>query len=434
MARKRELTYDIRAMKIVFALECTNAVTNGTGATCYRFAQELAKKGHEVIMLGEKLAPGQTSPFTYYGLEHFKFPVFEALIIKDGFNFVYCDPKTIYEAVKDADIVHLFAPFKLCSVTRLIAEMADVPVSAAFHILPQNITSAVHMVKWPFINRILFYSFRRYLYDHVRHVHCPSQMTADLLEQNNYHNIYHVISNGIIPYFHRIEAAKPEAYKDKIVVTMSGRLAYEKRQDLIIKAVAKSKYNEKIQIVFCGRGPAERRYRKVAAKKGLANPLVIEFCDQEKLRTVLSYTDIYVHASDFEIEGISAIEAIACGATPVISDAKYVATNTFSLDDRSVFHHGSSKSLMEKIEYFIDHPKEREELSLAYQKKGEEYHLEKMVAKMEEMFVATIEDHKKGLDPVQNRIRKKDIKKKLKLQKRLKAAGIDIDFPKELNK
>ena len=61
-------------MKIVFVLECANAVTNGTAATCYRFAKELQNRGHEIVMLGQELAPGQTSPFTYIGLKHFKFP------------------------------------------------------------------------------------------------------------------------------------------------------------------------------------------------------------------------------------------------------------------------------------------------------------------------------------------------------------------------
>ena len=419
-------------MRIVFVLECANSITNGTGATCYRFAEELAKKGHEIVMLGEELKPGQTSKFYYCGLPHYKFPVFEGLITKDGFNFVQCDSSLIYKAIKGADLVHLFAPFKLCSVARLVAEILDVPVSGAFHILPQNITSAIHMGKWHLANWILFRSFKTYLYDHIRHVHCPSEMTKNQLVEHRYqNNVFHVISNGIIPYFHRIPAEKEEAFRDKIVVTMSGRLAPEKRQDLIIKAVAKSKYNQKIQIILCGRGPSQRRYMHLAKKRGLANPPIIKFCDQEELRKVLSYTDIYVHASDFEIEGISAIEAIACGAVPVISNAKLCATSTFSLSDHCLFQHGSSSSLRDAIEYFIDHPEERAELSQAYQREGESYHLEKMVVKMEEMFTQAIADHKAKLDPVSTRLRKKDLRKKRKICKRLLESGTISEIPEE---
>ena len=420
-------------MKIVFVLECANSITNGTGATCYRFAEELRKKGHEIIMLGEELKPGETSKFTYVGLKHYSFPIFEGLIAKDGFNFVRCDPTIIYQAIKDADIVHLFAPFKLASVARLVAEICNVPVSCAFHVQPQNITSAIHIGKFRFANSVLYYSFRRYLYDHIRHVHCPSEMIrSELIDHNYRNNEFHVISNGIIPYFHRVESEKPQEYADKIVVTMSGRLAPEKRQDLIIKAVASSKYNQRIQVVFCGKGPWEKHLRKLAEKKGLANDIVVKFCDQKQLRDVLCYTDIYVHASDFEIEGISAIEAIACGAVPVISDAKLSATSSFSLSPRCIFRHGSAKSLREGIEYFIEHPKEREKLSKAYEKEGNAYHLARMVEKTEEMFKTVIEDHEAGLDICQNRVRNKDVRKKRKICKKLIKAGLIDDMPDDL--
>lgn len=422
-------------MKIVFVLECSNAITNGTGATCYRFAQELRKKGHEIIMLGERLKPGETSDFTYCGLEHFTVPIFEGLITKDGFNFVKCDPAIIYNAIKGADLVHLFLPFKLSTVARLIAEVLDVPVSCAFHLQPQNITSALHLGKAHLLNLILYYSFRRYLFDHVRHVHCPSWMIRGQLDSHDYrNNEFHVISNGIIPYFHRIESEKPAEYADKIVVTMSGRLAPEKRQDLIIKAVAKSKYNEQIQVVLCGKGPWEKHLRKLAEKVHLANGIVVKFCDQKELRDVLSYTDIYVHASDFEIEGISAIEAIACGAVPIISDAKASATSSFSLTPRCIFRHGSPRSLREGIEYFIRHPKEREKLSKAYEKEGATYHLARMVEKTEEMFAQAIEDHKAGLDINQNRVRKKDERKKRKIFKKLLKQGVISEMPECLKK
>ena len=39
-------------MKILFALECANQPTNGTTASCIRFAKELEKKGHEVTIIG----------------------------------------------------------------------------------------------------------------------------------------------------------------------------------------------------------------------------------------------------------------------------------------------------------------------------------------------------------------------------------------------
>ena len=421
------------AMKIVFVLECANAITNGTGATCHRFAKEMEKLGHEIIMLCEKPSDPESFPFKYVGLDHFYFPVFEKLIIKDGFNFVKIDLATVYQAIKGADLVHLFTPFRLCSVARLVAEGLNVPVSAAFHVQPQNITSALHLGKVHLINWAIFRGYRNYLFDHVRHIHCPSEMIKNQLVDHHYdQNVFHVISNGIIPYFHRVEGKRPEQYKEMIVVTMSGRLAREKRQDLIIKAVAHSKYNEKIQVMLCGRGPLKRRYLKLAKRLKLANPLQIQFCNAHDLRKILSYSDIYVHASDFEIEGISAIEAFSCGAVPLISDAKLSATNSFSLSPNCLFKHGSWRSLQKKLDYFIEHQDEMKSLSLPYQEKASELTLEKMAIKMEEMFVQAVADHRAGCDIPQVRIRKKDERAKRKIFKKLLSQGVISEMPESL--
>ena len=420
-------------MKIVFVLESINLLKNGTTATCLRFATELQKKGHEVLLLGHGMPEGVTPVAPVYPLPFYKFPIFEPLIEKEGFNFVKCDCAKIYDAIKDADVVHLFLPFKLENVTRIIADNLGIPVTCAFHLQPQNITSAIHLGHFRLLNNILYKSFKTYLYNQCAQVHCPSKMIAEQLKIHHYdRNITHTISNGIIPFFHRVKANKPDEFADKFVVTMSGRLASEKRQDLIIKAIASSKYNDRIQIVLCGQGPNKRRYIHMAKRWKLANPLQIKFCTQEELREVVSYTDLYVHASDFEIEGISAIEAIACGAVPIISDSKESATGAFALDDRCLFRHGSYRSLREKIEHFYENQSELKPLSEAYIESSKAYALDLQVDALEAMLCQAIEDKKQGKDLPTACPRKKDIRKGRKYFKRIIKAGAIDEMPERL--
>nr|MCR4562982.1 hypothetical protein [Bacilli bacterium] len=109
-------------MKIVFVLECAAMMTNGTSASCLRFADGLRKKGHEVTLVGIKPGPDYQYPLEYYvGLEHFVFPIFEGIIKKEGFNFVKVDDALLAKAIKGADLVHTFLPFKLARHARLIA-------------------------------------------------------------------------------------------------------------------------------------------------------------------------------------------------------------------------------------------------------------------------------------------------------------------------
>lgn len=417
-------------MKIVFVLECANKLNNGTTATCNRFAEELRKKGHQVVVLGTEFEDGKERE-NYVGLPHYVFPLVEGLIRKEGFTFAQCDIVKIYNCIKDADLVHVFLPMKLGKTAQSIADGLGIPVTTAFHLQPQNISSAIHLGHLKLLNDAIYAGFRRYLYESVRHVHCPSPMIEREMKKHRYSdNITHVISNGVIPFFHKIPTEKPEGLRNKIIVTMSGRLAQEKRQDLIIKAVAGSKYNEKIQIILCGQGPNERLYRKIAKKKGLANPLIIRFCKAEELREILNYTDIYVHASDFEIEGISAIEAITCGALPLISDSKLSATNSFSLnDDVCLFHHGSCKSLRKRLEWLIEHPETAKELKVAYSLSAPRFALSRQVQAMEDMFLAAVEDKKKGLDLPSSKPLKRDCKRQKKIFKKLLKAGAIQEMP-----
>lgn len=71
---------------------------------------------------------------------------------------------------------------------------------------------------------------------------------------------------------------------------------------------------DRLQLVFAGKGPKEKAYRKLAA--GLAHPPVFGFYGQDELRRLINMCDLYVHASDAEIEGISCMEALACGLVP----------------------------------------------------------------------------------------------------------------------
>ena len=397
-------------MKILFVLECANQPFNGTTATCIRFAKELEKKGHEVTIIGCDNIIGERY-HRYYGLPKYHFPFADKAIVKDGFLLCKLIYETIYEAIKGQDVVHCFLPFKLSNVCRLIAQEQGIAVTTAFHIVPQNCTSAIHLGWSKLINGTVLYCFKRYLYNQVRYVHCPSQMAADLMKKHHFkNNEARVISNGVIPFFHKIDGIqKPEEYKDKFIVCMSGRLADEKRQDLIIKAVAKSKYNKNIQVILCGQGPNKEILLRLAKSRKLANPVKIKFCSHEELRETLNYIDLYVHASDYEIEGISCIEAITCGAVPLISNHRMCATKDFSLDnEHCLFKHGSPKDLMRKIEWFYEHQDEVAKLKAIYQEDAKKYALSYQVDALEQMFIDAYNETKEGKDLHSLHPRRKD--------------------------
>ena len=209
-------------------------------------------------------------------------------------------------------------------------------------------------------------------------------MIANELRKHNYKAKITVISNGVSNNFKKIEVEKPENLKDKFVILMVGRYSKEKRQDLIIEAIKKSKYEKNIQLILAGKGPWKEHLEMLS--KGLTNKVIFNFYSQDELLKVINFSDLYVHASDAEIEAISCMEAFTCGLVPVISNSKLSATNQFALDDRNLFEAGNSESLKEKIEYWIEHTEEKKVQSQEYIEYAKQYNIENRVSKMEDFF------------------------------------------------
>ena len=127
-----------------------------------------------------------------------------------------------------------------------------------------------------------------------------------------------------------------------------------------------------------------RQYEKLCAD--LPNKAVMKFLTKDELQRLFGMADIYVHASDAEIEAMGCMEAFASGLVPIIANSERSATPQFALDDRSLFRPGDSTDLAAKIDWWIEHEDERKRMEKAYAAEADDYRLDKCVARMVEMF------------------------------------------------
>ena len=142
----------------------------------------------------------------------------------------------------------------------------------------------------------------------------------------------------------------------------------------MIDACAKSRHAREIQVILAGKGPLEKKYRRLAEK--LPNPIVMEFYEPARLLEILHMADLYVHTSDAEIEAMSCMEAFACGLVPVIADSPRSATPQFALDERSLFPAGDTDALAQRTDWWIEHPEERQAMERRYAEHARQYSLE----------------------------------------------------------
>ncbi len=374
-------------MKIVLALDQFDNENNGTTISAARFAENLRSRGHEVsvISTGEPRENKFVVPTGDMG-------IFQPLVTNQGTVFAKPDDNVIRAALQGADIAHLYLPYKLCMRTREIAAEMGIPSIGAFHCQPENISYNVGLKYFKPLNHILYFWFRRRFYRHVDDIHCPTQFIAGQLIKHKYKANMHVITNGCDAAFSPRHVEKRDILKDKFTILMVGRLSAEKRQDLIIKAALKSKYKDKIQLIFLGKGPLRKYYERIGKKLPIAP--IFDYMSKSQLADLYNECDLYVHAAEAEIEAIACIEAFASGLVPVIANAAMSATKQFALDERSLFKNKSSKDLADKIDYWIEHEDEKARMSEKYIQSARQYTVKHAVDKIEVLYASVIKQKK----------------------------------------
>ena len=199
-------------MKILFVIDSFYTTNNGTSISAQRFAGELRKRGHEVRVLCWDTPKDAQSDFT---IPKFHLPIFQPLCDKHDFSFAYTDKNIVHAACDWADIVHVFVPFGIEKEAIDYCNQIGKPVTAAFHIQPENMTSSVSMGKVEWFNELFYRSFRYNIYNRVRHVHVPSQFMGNMIAERGYTAKIHPISNGIQEAFMEAGERKVESLKLK---------------------------------------------------------------------------------------------------------------------------------------------------------------------------------------------------------------------------
>lgn len=375
-------------MIITFVMDQYGDGNNGTTMTAMRFAHYMRLHGHEVRVLCGK----NSNEENIFSTGIHKIPVVYQICASQGMVFAKADKKIIESAIDGADVVHFLLPFRLSKVTKKMCDKRNIPTTAAFHVQPENISYTIGFGKSKGVNNYIYKYFKKF-FDEFSHIHCPSNMIANQLKMHDYKASLHVISNGVVPAFKNIKVEKPKDLQDKFVILMIGRYSKEKRQDLIIKAVEQLSFEKDVQLIFAGKGPWEKELRHMS--KHLTNSPIFGFYNQEELIDVINYSDLYIHASDAEIEAISCIEAFTCGLVPVISDSKLSATNQFALSQKNLFKAGDETSLAEKITYWYNNLEEKNQCSKDYIEYAKQYAIEECVYALEDVFNKAIEENTK---------------------------------------
>lgn len=381
-------------MIITIVCDVLGEENNGTTIATMNLIRHLKKQGHTVrILCGDQNRKGQENVFVVPNYNLGK--LLNNYVHKAGVTLAKPDKDVIKQALDGADHVHIMIPLPLGMSATKVAKEMGLSITAGFHMQAENFTCYVKLNKLKPLNKAVYKFIWKHLYKHVDAIHYPTKFIQDIFESNikKQTNGY-VISNGVHDYVQKRDFPKPSDLRDKIVILTTGRYAREKSQDTLIKAVFKSKYKDKIQLILGGQGVKEASYRKLSKKLPIAP--IFKFYARTEIIDVLNFCDIYVHPAEAELEGISCLEAIACGKLVVVSDSKLSATKEFAIDEKCIFKNRNPKDLARVIDYWIEHPEEKEIYEQKYLESSTVFNQDECMKKMENMIIEVTNEKKRA--------------------------------------
>ncbi len=301
------------------------------------------------------------------------------------FTMARPDRGVLASALEGADVAHLQFPFWLSMVAVGVARRQGVPVVAAFHVQPENALYNVG-IRWRWLARAIYRFWIERVFNRADAVVCPTEFARRKLIEHGLVRPAYVISNGVPPDVTRVEGPREAAHDGRLVVLSVGRLAAEKRQDVLLEAVHRSAYRDRISVVLAGAGPREKELRRLAT--ALEVDAEIGFLPRERLLRLLGTADLMVHASEVELEGIAVLEAMRAGLPAIVAESPESAASGLALGSDLSFPAGDPAALAQRIDALLGHPLRREHARVRAIAASRAYSFEASVASLEQIYVS----------------------------------------------
>lgn len=330
-------------MRMAFVTDTYEDGIAGGVVSAVRFVEALRRRHDVVVVAAGRPAPGKVC------LPGFQVPIHA--MRQNHITFGWPTRKTLERVFADVELVHINFPFPLGFRAVRIARRLGVPVVAAFHVQPENVLRNVRI----YSKRCEAWLYRlwvRGFFGRADAVICPSPFAAERLQRHGLTVPTYVVSNGAPPV--RASAVSPAHFARPHVVLCVGRLAAEKRQDVVIDAVARCRHRNQIRLVIAGAGPLDAALRARAAEHGLE--VEFGYVSNERLAQLRSDAHLFVHASEVELEGMAILEAMAAGLPVLIADSPDSAAPRLASGPEFLFRPGDADDLASHIDRLFDSP------------------------------------------------------------------------------
>lgn len=377
---------------------------NGVVVSIINEVMSLRNK-HEFVIFVPKLK--QRSPFRIEGipiieLRSFPFPAYP------GYNIAIPTLHLTKNLRREKlDFIHCHSPFSLGYAAILNARVFyDLPMLNTYHtdivLYSGHVIGGFKAEKFSTASLIqnFVWNYVRWFYKYSDVVITPSKTLQHKLKSNGVKPPVYSLPNMISSVFlknteftiedEKFQKEMRQKYKireDKIIILYCGRVSYEKKLEVLLRAFKKvEKGHPNVFLLIVGDGPHLKMYKKQAMQLNLENYAFTGFISHTKLPYVYRMGDFMVTPSDTETQGLTVIEAMS-QKLPVIGAAgggilDYIQDGKNGL----LFPPGDHKSLIQAIDKFLNNKDIKNEYGKHAFNTAQKYSAKRYVSLLEKVF------------------------------------------------
>lgn len=305
----------------------------------------LEKKGHEVYVVTANL---ESYHYNYNEEEKvLRIPGIPTGIYNARLTSIY--PIQAVNKIKSwkLDVIHSQTEFAIGTFARLFAKQFNIPLVHTYHTMYEDYT---HYITHGYFDKsskkIVEYLTKFYCDKTASELIVPTNKTYKLFkEKYKFERSIHIVPTGIeVERFFKENGNLKKVdnlrkslklSKRDVVIIFVGRLAEEKNVEFLINA-QKDLINKipNLKLLIVGDGPDKEKFKGMCDKLGISKNVV--FTGKVPLEDISNYyhlSDIFATASKTETQGLTVIEAMAAGVSPVcIKDEAFLSVITNNLN------------------------------------------------------------------------------------------------------
>jgi glycosyltransferase involved in cell wall biosynthesis len=388
-------------MKIAFFCDAYKPTRNGVAVSASTTAEELRRRGHEVIIFAPHYRGHKDENETiirFPAMQWFRAKDFALAlpILSSPLVLPLLQRQEEFFRKQNFDVIHTHSPFTIGTIGARWGRKYNVPVIFTFHTLYHHYLHYAPLPLWysrPYtIKRV----WRHCTY--CRHIIAPSRALARRLNFFCPGLPISVVPTGVSHdrFIMGSGAAVRAHYKiapDEIVLLYVGRLVREKNLEFLLRAVAPLlgwKDGKRVRLMLVGGGPMLGELGKIATQLGVPDQIICTgFIDAPQIPDYFAAGNIFVFASRTETQGVSISEALVSGLPCVVVGA-LGAAEAVTPNENGFIVAPYENAFRTAVEQLVEDSNLRYQMALNARRAAPDLTLQKNVDKLVEIYKSVL--------------------------------------------